>query len=474
MFHEHAENAVLSISELGEFVKNALNMSFGSEGLWVKGVVASYSPHSSGHHYLDLQEYAELGSAAPVATVSCVIWKTRASLLLSQLQATALGEIRNGLSLVVRVKPNFWPKGGRLSFQIEEIDIALSQIANLQEKERIRAKLRQLGIWDHNRKLEVPLLPLKIGLVTARSSAAESDFIEELSRSRFAFQIVYRPASTAGDAAPPQISRSIQLLQDSGIDVICLVRGGGSMSDLSVFDTEEVVASVAASSVPVWVGVGHSTDTTLVEEVANRFLDVPQTVARALVTRVQEFLDQLTLLGQRAHNLGRSKIEISRLQLTETAHQAARRPLELVHSHSLRISQNSERIRAASLLSTASARSALSSTAHRASVSASHAASEHKRQLELLATLPKALATTVIKGQLHLVELIEGSTRASDPEEMAKRGFSLLATEAGGLIKDIEAINVGQHIQGLIGRGSFVATVDRVYKDESGRGGAGA
>ena len=474
MLQESTENTILSILELGEYVKTALNLSFGADGLWVKGVVASYSPHSSGHHYLDLQEFGELGSAAPVATISCVIWKTKAQLLLSQLQSTQLGKIRNGLSLVVRVKPNFWPKGGRLSFQIEEIDIALSQIANLQEKEKIRAKLRQLGIWEHNRRLETPLVPLSIGLVTARGSAAESDFIGELTRSRFAFKVTYRPASTAGEAAPAQISRSIRLLQDTDIDVICLVRGGGSMSDLSVFDTEEVVTAVAASAIPVWVGVGHSTDTTLVEEVSNRFLDVPQSVARALVARVQEFLDQINALGQRAHTAGHSRVEIARLQLSELSHQAVRRPLELIHTHSMRISQQVERIRTSALLATASAKSELSDTAHLASVAAGYAVSEQKRHVDAFSNLPRATSISIIKDHAHLLDLLEGSTRASDPEEMAKRGFSLLATESGTLIKRIDALIVGQRVKGIVGHGSFVAKVEEVSNRENGRGETGA
>lgn len=460
LFSEVAENTVLSVSELGEYVKAALNQSFGTEGIWVKGVVASYSAHSSGHHYLDLQEFSELGSAAPVATISCVIWKTRALYLLSQIKSTPLGILRNGLSLVVRVKPNFWPKGGRLSFQIEEIDLGLSQMANLQEKEKIRAKLRQLGIWDRNHNLETPLVPLRVGLITAQGSAAESDFLGELARSGFAFKVTYRPASTAGDVAPGQISSSMRQLQRSELDLICLVRGGGSMSDLSVFDTEEVVTSVAASSIPVWVGIGHSTDTTLVEEVANRYLDVPQSVARAVVNRVQEFLDEIELLRQKAHNLGRSTLELARLQLAEIAHQSVRRPMELTHLHDLRISQYVERIKAGAFLSTANARSELSITRRLAYVAGGHMATEQMRQIEALAALPRARSIGVLREQNHVMDLLESYARASDPEEMSKRGFSLLASESGYLIRSIDAIEVGQRIKGIVGHGSFVATVN--------------
>ncbi len=475
MFPELTENTVLSVAELGEYVKAALNQSFGMEGIWVKGVVASYSAHSSGHHYLDLQEFSELGSAAPVATISCVIWKTRASYLLNQIRTTPLGNIRNGLSLVVRVKPNFWPKGGRLSFQIEEIDLGLSQITNLQEKEKIRAKLRQLGIWDHNLKLETPLVPLRVGLVTAQGSAAESDFIGELSRSGFAFKVTYRPASTAGEAAPSQISKSVSQLQKSKLDLICLVRGGGSMSDLSVFDTEEVVTSVAASSVPVWVGIGHSTDTTLVEEVANRHLDVPQSVARAVVARVQEYLDEIDQLRQRAHNLGRSKLELARLQLAEISHQSVRRPLELTHSHSMHISQYTERIKAGAFLSTARAKSELSNKRHLASVAASNIVAEQMRQIDAIAVLPEERSSGVIREHTHVLNLLESLAKASDPEEMSKRGFSLLANESGNLIRSIDAINAGQRIKGTVGRGSFIATVNETTTtvEEKDRGGAG-
>ncbi|MDA8080704.1 MAG: exodeoxyribonuclease VII large subunit [Actinomycetota bacterium] len=475
MFSEVSENTVLSVSELGEFVKAALNQSFGTEGIWVKGVIASYSAHSSGHHYLDLQEFAELASAAPVATVSCVIWKTRAPFLLSQINSTPLGTLRNGLSLVARVKPNFWPKGGRLSFQIEEIDFGLSQMANLQAKEKIRTKLRQLGIWDHNHDLQTPLVPLRVGLVTAQGSAAESDFLGELTRSGFAFKVTYRPASTAGEAAPIQISTSIRQLQRSELDLICLVRGGGSMSDLSVFDTDEVVTSVAASSIPVWVGIGHSTDTTLVEEVANRYLDVPQSVARAVVTRVQEFLDEIDQLRQKIRDLGRSGLELARLQLAEIAHQSVRGPIELTHLHDMRIGQYLERIKGGTVLATANARSELSVTCHVINAAGGHLIAEQLRQMEALAGLPKANSLSVLREQSHVMDLLESYTRASDPEEMSKRGFSLLASESGYLIRAIDEIEVGQRIKGIVGHSSFVATVNEktTNVEHKERGGAG-
>lgn len=476
MFPEFSENAILSVSELGEFVKAALNQSFGTEGLWVKGVVASYSPHTSGHHYLDLQEFGELGSSAPVATVSCVIWRTRASSLVRQIQSTPLGNIRNGLSLVVRVKPNFWPKGGRLSFQIEDIDLGLSQIANLQEKAKIRAKLLQLGLWDHNRQLETPLVPLKVGLVTAQGSAAESDFLGELKRSGFAFKVTYRPASTAGDSAPSQISRSIQHLQNSGADLICLVRGGGSMSDLSVFDTEEVVMAVAASSIPIWVGIGHSTDTTLVEEVANKYLDVPQSVARAVVVRIQDFLVQIDQLSQRMHNLGRSKLELARLQLAEVSNEAVRKPIELIHGHNVRLSQYVERVKSSALLNTTSAKSEILHRQGNLYTTALHQAMDQERHVNTLAELPKVRAMSQLRNQSHTLDLLESSARASDPEEMSKRGFALLGNESGTLIRSIGKIKVGQRLKGIVGRGSFIATVNETkttFKDDE-RSGAGA
>lgn len=464
---ESTNSKVLSVSQLGELVKQALNTSFGTDGVWVKGVVASYSPHSSGHHYLDLQEFSELGSAAPTATLSCVIWRTRASYVINQLASSSLGAIRNGLSLVVRVKPNFWPKGGRLSFQIEEVDVGLSQIANLQEKEKIRAKLKELGIWDKNRKHEVALVPLNIGLITARSSAAESDFLGEIARSGFSFKVIYSPAATAGDAAPSQISRSLRLFEESDVDLICLVRGGGSMSDLAVFDTEEVVTAVAASSIPVWVGIGHSTDTTLVEEVANMFLDVPQSVARAVVNRVQEFMNQIDHLGQQMQHLGRSKVDLARLQLTDATHQAVRKPLELINFHKLRLSQQIERLRSSALLSTANARSEVSGLWNVASSAAYRDLEDQKDNVEALAKMPRELAHSSLRNQGHVIDLLESSARASDPVEMSKRGFSLIASETGRLINDIDLISVGQKIKGLIGRGSFVATVNEKAKQDN-------
>lgn len=467
LFSEDTSSTVLTISELAELVKAALNRSFGSEGMWVRGVVASYSANASGHHYLDLQEFDQESSTSPVATISCVIWKPKASYLLGQLALTSLGKLRNGLSLVVRVKPNYWAKGGRLSFQIEEIDVGLSQIANLQEKEKIRAKLRSLGIFEFNRNLEVPVLPLRIGLVTAQRSAAESDFLGELGRSRLPFVVVYRSASTAGDAAPSQIARSIELLQDDRIDLICLVRGGGSMSDLSVFDTEEVVSAVAGSAIPVWVGIGHSTDSTLVEEVANKSLDVPQSVARAVVARVQEFVDEVEFLAQRIQIVSSDRTELAGLFLSELASKVVMGPIERLHHAQITLNRLKERLHGSSMVTVANSRSEVNAFANVATIRVGHILSEHGRQISSLTDHLYGRSTTAVDRISHQIELLSRSIMASDPEEMASRGFSLIASESGQLIRDISSINVGQRIKARVGTGSFTATVDETDAGEA-------
>lgn len=461
LFPEASEPTVLSITELAELVKAALSRSFGSEGMWVRGVVSSYSANASGHHYLDLQEFDSESTTSPVATISCVIWKPKASYLLNALALTSLGSLRNGLSLVVRVKPNYWAKGGRLSFQIEEIDVGLSQIANLQEKEKIRAKLRSLGIFDFNRNLESPILPLRVGLVTAQRSAAESDFLGELKRSGFPFKVTYRPASTAGDAAPSQISRSIRLLQDDKIDLICLIRGGGSMSDLSVFDSEEVVSAVAASKVPVWVGVGHSTDSTLVEEVANKFLDVPQGVARAVVATVSEFHDGVELLAQRISAIAADRTDYCALYLTELASKVVMGPIERLHQSQLTLNRLTQRLHGLSMVTISNSRSTVSSYVNVATIRAGHIVAEHDRYLSAFVDQIRSGALSAMDGVSHEIELLSRSVMASDPEEMVSKGFSLLASETGQLIRDISAIQVGQRIKARVGTGSFTATVEQ-------------
>jgi exodeoxyribonuclease VII large subunit len=464
MFSDFAEPRVLSISELGDLVKSALNNSFGSEGTWVKGVVASYSANSSGHHYLDLQEFDANSSTSPVATISCVIWKPKASYLLAQLLSTSLGPLRNGLNLVARVKPNYWVKGGRLSFQIEEIDLGLSQIANLQEKEKIREKLRKLNIFDFNRGLEVPILPLRIGLVTAQGSAAESDFIGELRRSGFPFVVTYRPASTAGDAAPGQISRSIGLLQKDPIDLICLVRGGGSMSDLSVFDTEQVVSAVAGSNIPVWVGIGHSTDTTLVEEVANMYLDVPQSVARAVASRVQVFADGVELLSQKIRAAAKEKTEFATMQLSALASKVVIGPRQRIHQHGLSLNQLVERTLGCSKVITEKSRMDLSSLAGLIALNSKHIVSARRRDLDISLDRLRSNSALSITNQSNRIERIESSVTIWDPEHMASRGFSLIAHSSGHLVKEISDLLAGEKILGRLGRGRFTATVNETER----------
>ena len=236
------------------------------------------------------------------------------------------------------------------------------------------------------------------------------------------------------------------------------------MSDLSVFDTEQVVSAVAGSKIPVWVGIGHSTDTTLVEEVANMHLDVPQSVARAVVSQVQLFADGVELLTQKIQATAKEKTEFATMQLSGLASKVVIGPRQKIHQHGLSLNQLVERTLGSAKVVTEKSRMDLLSIAGLIALNSKHIASASRRDLDVCLDRLQANWVFSITNQSNQIERIESSVTAWDPEQMASKGFSLIAHSSGHLVKEISDLVIGEKILGRLGRGRFTATVNETER----------
>jgi exodeoxyribonuclease VII large subunit len=192
---------------------------------------------------------------------------------------------------------DFYPPHGAMRLIVESIDpvYTLGKIA--QEKQRLIAKLRSGGILEKNKILTLSEVPLRIGLITADDSAAYNDFIHELESSGFAFQVYLRPALMQGRGAESDICRAVDELEGkSDLDGIVITRGGGSLADLSCFDSERIARRIAACRYPVLSGIGHEINITITDLAAHTYQKTPTAIARFLVETVETFL---TLLDQK-------------------------------------------------------------------------------------------------------------------------------------------------------------------------------
>ncbi len=252
-----------SVSEVTSRIRGLLEQEPSFQNLWIEGEVSNFSRASSGHCYFTLKDSA--------ARISCVIWRST---------ARRLGYLpQSGDQAVAHGHIGLYEAGGRYQIYVDEVQPA-GRGTRYQEYERLKARLEAEGLFDPKRKRALPAFPKRIGVVTSPTAAALRDVLNVLRRRYPLVDVLLSPTLVQGDAAPPRIVAALDALNArDDVDVILLVRGGGSLEDLWAFNDERVARVVAASRIPIISGVGHETDFSLADFAADRRAPTPSAAA---------------------------------------------------------------------------------------------------------------------------------------------------------------------------------------------------
>ncbi len=276
----------LTIAQLYDRIDDAVRSAVPGE-VWVSGEVRSFNVSSRGHCFLDLVDPgAERDAGAAVLKVKC--WSSRWARIRGQLDRLGI-TFDAGLVVRVRGEVELYHPRGELSFILTELDTEALMGKVAAERARLVQALVDEGLFDANRRLPVPAVPLRVGLVASPGTEGYRDFVGRLEESGFAFHLRLVPSQVQGREAPAQVAAALAQLGRDAPDLIVVVRGGGSKSDLATFDTELVARAIATSPVPVWTGIGHTGDLSVADEVANRTFITPTECGQQLARRVGEY-----------------------------------------------------------------------------------------------------------------------------------------------------------------------------------------
>ena len=279
----------LSVSELVTTLRGAVESVLGQ--VWVRGEVSSFKVHGSGHWYFTLRD----GDSC----VSCVMWKTYST--------RAKSKPAEGVEVHVLGTPTIWEARGELRLRVVVLlpsaGIGLQQLG----REKVRAALERDGLLDPTRKKTLPEFPVAVAIVTSQDGAALHDMINVARRRWPAVRLFVVAAKVQGDDAPRALVRAMELVNRiGGIDLCVIGRGGGAREDLGAFDDERVCRSVAALQMPSISAVGHETDVTLTDFVADRRAPTPSAAMEMALPSREDWLRNVDTLGTRlARGLGR-------------------------------------------------------------------------------------------------------------------------------------------------------------------------
>ncbi len=289
---------VYTVAQVNAYIKNMFTQDFMLQSLFVKGEVSNCKYHSSGHIYFTLKD--EKG------TISCVMFAGNRSGLAFRMQ--------EGQQVVVGGMVDVYERDGK--YQLYAKQIVLDGAGILYERyERLKKELEERGMFDAFYKQPVPKFIRTLGVVTAATGAAVRDIINIASRRNPYVQIILYPAIVQGDAAVPSIVKGIRSLERYGVDVMIVGRGGGSIEDLWAFNEEAVAQAIFDCRVPVISAVGHETDTTISDYVADLRAPTPSAAAELAVYEYAKLQEEMEDCRYTLERLFRNKMSLYRGRL---------------------------------------------------------------------------------------------------------------------------------------------------------------
>jgi exodeoxyribonuclease VII large subunit len=423
----------------------------GYTDVWVEGEISNFRPSESGHLYFTLKD----GDAQ----LRIVMFRSQARLLRFRPES--------GMQIIARGRITIYDARGELQLSaefLEPVGAGALQLAF----EQLKARLAQEGLFDPARRKPIPPLPRRIGIVTSPRGAALHDMLNILARRHENVGILICPAQVQGETAPSEVSAGIRYFNRArNVDVVIVARGGGSIEDLSAFNDEGLARTIAASELPVISAVGHETDFTIADFVADLRAPTPSAAAELVIESKHRLAEHLAHLRQRLDRATRYRLLIARSQLQELAqHGAFARIRDLMTQRAQRLDDLTFRL-------VADYRTLLHAQHRRLEVAAARVRHfDFRRSLAMTRSrLESGTGTLVRAFRAYLaahrsrLDRLTAEINALSPVSILERGYALVFDTTGALVKDSSQLTPGTEISARLAHGSFTAEVKDTNKD---------
>lgn len=325
------KSKVFSVTQINTYIKRMFQSDYALRRISIKGQVSNCKYHSSGHIYFSLKDEG--------SQISCVMF---ANARYDGLKF----ELEDGQEVIVDGNVSVYERGG--SYQLYAQEIRLNGIGELYiAYEMLKQKLYEEGLFDHEKKKSIPKNPKTVGVVTAKTGAAIHDIISTARRRNPYVQLVLYPAKVQGDGASDTIVSGIKTLDEYGVDIIIIGRGGGSIEDLWAFNEENVARAIYEAKTPIISGTGHEVDTTIADYAADLRAATPTAACELAIPDIREVIEGI---GNREYTLNTLlKQLIRRYQMRLQRYQieiANFDPKFQLQEQKMRLSELEEQIRA--------------------------------------------------------------------------------------------------------------------------------
>ena len=395
---------IYTIRQVNRYISNMFTQDFMLNRIYVKGEVSNCKYHTSGHIYFSLKD--DSGSLA------CVMFAGSRSGLKFHME--------NGQSVIVLGNVSVYERDGK--YQLYAKEIVLDGIGLLYEKfQAMKQELEDMGMFAPEYKQPIPAFSRRVGIVTAPTGAAIRDIMNISYRRNPYVQLILYPALVQGEGAADSIVRGIEILDQSGVDVIIVGRGGGSMEDLWAFNEEKVARAIFQCNTPVISAVGHETDFTIADYVADLRAPTPSAAAELAVADIIGIQEQLQKMEERFRTRMTDRIEDGR---REVRHLQSR----------LNVLSPQNQIREKYQILT-----------------------EKEEKLQYFMRL-------VLKNKRHQMLLYAERMKGLSPLDKLKQGYSYTADEDGHKVTEVDQVQEGDLLQIYVSDGQILAEVKDTKK----------
>jgi exodeoxyribonuclease VII large subunit len=437
-----ASGAVLPVSLLVGSARLILERHLGL--VWVAGEISGFTRAASGHCYFNLKDAS--------AQARCVFFRHKVQFVGFPL--------RDGLAVEVRATPSIYEARGEFQLNVETVRLA--GVGALYEKfARLKARLEGAGFFAPERKRALPAFPRAVGIVTSTRAAALRDMLTTLARRWPSLRVVVYPTAVQGSSAAAEIAQAIRTANERAeVDVLVVGRGGGSIEDLWAFNEEAVAVAIFGSRIPVVSGVGHETDFTICDFVADVRAATPTAAAAMVAPDRRAVLASVTACREQWCRAGERGLE-ARMQRVDGL---ARR---LVHPAARLTQQRRDAAMLAHRLARAFTHALASST-----ITVDHLGRRFAWQLQQ----PPAQRTRIASIQANFVRAgrapieragvrvaaLEQSLAHLNPRAVLDRGYAIVSTAAGAIVRDAAQLVVGDAVTLALSRGTAEAKIEKI------------
>ncbi|HHW48579.1 MAG TPA: exodeoxyribonuclease VII large subunit [Clostridiaceae bacterium] len=399
-------NYILTVSEINKYIREIISRDLILSNLWVKGEISNFKHHYAGHLYFTIKDEKSL--------LKCVMFKSQASKLRFSPE--------NGMNVIIKGYISVYERDGQYQLYVEEMQP--DGVGDLHVAfEQLKQKLKEEGLFDENRKKRLPFLPRSIGVITSITGSVIKDIMNILDRRFYNIDLKIYPVQVQGEVAAGQIARAIRKINEARcVDVIILARGGGSLEELWPFNEEIVARSIADSNIPIISAVGHETDFTIADFVADVRAPTPSAAAELVVPEKSMLKARVNELDIRLKNAIHKFLRLKRNDLERLASSIPfRQPYNRVYQERMR--------------------------------------------LDILnRNMQRGIVSKIDKARTRLQFLIE-KLNALSPLSILARGYSITKLkENGSIVKSVEGVNNGDELRISVYDGDIDCRVVNVFK----------